>query len=64
MTLKAAEVDAGGDINLTANTGKVHLDVAKDTDFAQNIHQKSNAVWQAMANEGHEVEAVRHTVLT
>lgn len=64
VTLKAAEINAGGDINLTANAGKVNLEAAKDTDFAQNVHQKSNPVWQAMANEGHQIETIRHTILT
>ncbi len=64
VTLKAAELDSGNDINLEATTGSVALLTEKDYDFEDNTKTKSNAVWQSYENKGHEIETIRHTILT
>lgn len=64
VTLKAAELDSGNDINLEVTTGQVALLTAKDYDFEDNTGTKSNAVWQSYKNKGHEIETIRHTILT
>lgn len=64
VTLRAAEIDSGNDINIAANNGKVEILTAKDRDFHQHVRSKSNAVWQSSADTGYEYETIRHTILT
>jgi len=64
VTLRAAEVESGNDVNIAADNGQVQLLTAKYRDFHQHTRSKSNAVWQSSADTGHEHETVRHTILT
>ncbi len=63
VSLRAAEIEAGDDINLAAGD-KVALLSAKDRDFERETFQKDNGVWQKSLDRGHDIETVRHTLLT
>ena len=64
ITIKASDLTADNDITLDATNGSVNLLVEKDRDFHSYVNESSNAVWQKMANIGHDDETVRHTTLT
>ena len=63
VVLKAAHLEAGGDLTLTADRGQVKLLVDKESDFVQQKRDSQNLVWWKKTDQGHYRETVLHTYL-
>ncbi len=63
VTLKAAEVNAGGAVKLASLSGDVNMTSNKDVDFYHEVKTKTGGMWTTFSDRGSLDEKVQHTTI-
>jgi filamentous hemagglutinin len=63
VTLKAAEVNAGGAVKLASLSGDVNMTSNKDVNFYHEVKTKTGGMWTTFSDRGSLDEKVQHTTI-
>lgn len=63
VTLKSAQITAGGKVTLAALNGDVNLTANKDVDFRHEVKSETGGMWVTHSDKGNLDETVQHTTI-